>query len=90
MDWAKSVATRLAALYGDPFGGRPKGRYRISMKHLRQLADRKRLHLDDLRALEREVYELGYVLIDMETFFVVVAQRTFASYRRVNEDALVR
>lgn len=86
--WAKSAARRLAALYEADFGARPKGRFRISMKHLRQLADRRRLYPEDLQALEREVYELGYVLIDLETFCVVISQRTFSNYRRVNEDAL--
>lgn len=86
--WAKPAAHRLAALYDADFGARPKGRFRISMKHLRQIAGRRRLYPDDLRALEREVFELGYILIDLETFFVVISQRTFSNYRRVNEDAL--
>ena len=88
--WAKRTADRLAALYDEDFGARPKGRFRISMKYLRQLADRKRLYADDLLELKREVYELGFVLIDLETFFVVISQRTFSNYRRVSEDALGR
>jgi len=37
-----------------------------------------------------ELFELGFVLIDLETFFVVLAQRTFRSYRRVSDASLER
>jgi len=87
-DGAAQTAAKLVELYGQSFGGKASGRYRISMKHLRLLAGRRRLYPEDIERLEREVYELGFILIDLETFFVVVNQRTFSNHRRVNEDAL--
>jgi hypothetical protein len=85
----RQVAAQLAELYERGFGGKERGRYRLSMKHLRVLTKRKRVPPALLRRLAEELFELGYVLIDMETFFVVLAQRTFTSYRRVSDGAVL-
>ncbi len=82
------VAQRLAALYEVAFGGKERGRFRISMKLMREITGRRRLYEDDIRAIWRELLELGYVLIDMETYFCVLHQRTLANYRRVNGEHL--
>jgi hypothetical protein len=84
----EACAERLARLYGRSFGGKPSGRYRISAKLLRQLMGRRRLYEDDMRALSRALYERGFVLIDMDSFAVVMSVNTFVNYRRVNEEAL--
>lgn len=84
----RQVAERLAALYEEKFGGKARGRYRISMKQMRALTDRKRVPGDVLQKVGEELFELGYVLIDLETFFVVLAQATFRSYRRVSDSSL--
>jgi len=85
----REVAEQLAALYERGFGGKERGRYRISMKHLRALTGRKRVPPRALRGIAEELFELGYVLVDMETFVVVLAQRTFTSYRRVSDSAVL-
>lgn len=85
---ARQVAERLAALYERGFGGKERGRYRVSMKHMRAMTGRRRVSEEAIREIGRELFELGYVLIDLETFFVVLAQRTFRSYRRVSDAAL--
>ena len=85
----REVAAQLALLYERGFGGKERGRYRISMKHLRALTKRKRIPGSLLRRIAEELFELGYVLIDMETFFVILAQRTFNSYRRVSDTAVL-
>ncbi|MDH3968417.1 MAG: hypothetical protein OEU56_15480 [Rhodospirillales bacterium] len=82
------VAERLASLYEEKFGGKLRGRYRISMKQMRALTGRKRVPGADIRSIGEELFELGYVLIDLETFFVVLAQSTFRSYRRVSDSCL--
>lgn len=84
----REVALHLARLYERGFGGRARGRYRISLKHLKSLMKRRRLLPRQQHRLAEELFELGYVLIDMESFFVVLAQGTFDSYRRVNERAV--
>ncbi len=80
-----SVADRLASLYERPFGGKEKGRYRIAMKLMRQLAGRRRLYQEDVQNIARALLERGYVLIDMDSFFVVMSANSFVNYRRTNE-----
>ena len=86
--WATETTERLAALYECKFGGKPSGRYRISSKLLRQLAGRRRLYEDDIRSLARALLERGFVLIDMDAFYVVLSANAFVNYRRVNEECL--
>jgi hypothetical protein len=82
------VADRLVALYGREFGGKASGRFRIAAKLVRKLAARARLYEDDVRDLTRAMLERGYVLIDMDGFFVVMSTNTFVNYRRANDDVL--
>ncbi|MFA9474851.1 MAG: hypothetical protein ACERJ2_09855 [Filomicrobium sp.] len=84
----KQVAWELAALYDVSFGGKQLGRFRISLKLMRELSGRRRLYEDDVDQIRRELFELGYVLIDMQNYFAVLSQRTLSSYRRVNEDQI--
>ena len=84
----EDAADRLVRLYDQEFGSKVRGRYRISMKYLRALTGRRRLYPDDIERLRRQLYERGFVLIDLETYCAVVSLRTFNSYRRVSERAL--
>ncbi len=84
----RQIAELLAALYEQKFGGKERGRYRISMKQMRALADRRRVPGTLIGKVGEELFELGYVLIDLETFFAVLAQGTFRSYRRVSDSCL--
>lgn len=83
-----SAAARLASLFEVSFGGKPKGRFRISNKLLRQILQRRRLYDDDVRQLTRNLLERGYVLVDMDSFFVVLSANSFVNYRRANEECL--
>ena len=85
---ARLIAERLATLYDEKFGGKLRGRYRISMKQMRALTGRKRVPAEGIRSISEELFELGYVLVDLETFFVVLAQSTFRSYRRFSDSCL--
>jgi len=82
------AADRLAELYSKPFGGKEKGRFRIPAKLLRQMTGRRRLYEDDARDLTRAMLERGYVLLDMDGYFVVMSANTFVNYRRANEETL--
>lgn len=82
---ADAVAGRLEGLYETAFAGKPRGRYRFSMKHFRHLTGCRRIYPETVSAVGRALYERGYVLVDLETYFVVLSQRTFASYRRLND-----
>lgn len=81
------VADDLVRLYGQSFGGRNAGKFRISRKFLRQIADRRHLSSAFLEELTEEMYERGFAFIDIETYFAVIDQRHFNSYRRVTAAA---
>ena len=87
---APEVAELLATLYGQAFGGKRLGKFRISRKYLRELARRQRLTPDFIHELGDELFERGYIIADLETFFAVLDQRLFNSYRRVNAMAIGR
>lgn len=87
-NWIDNTAERLADLYDKKFGGKNGGRYRISAKLVRELAKRRRLYEDDIRLLSRSLLEKGYILIDMDIFFVVMSANSFTNYRRANDEAL--
>lgn len=82
------AATHLAALYTKSFGGKANGRYRMSAKQMKELLGRKRLYADDVALLTRAALEEGMVLIDMDSFFVVMAANSFVNYRRLSGDML--
>jgi hypothetical protein len=86
--WMEITAERLSGLYDKKFGGKPSGRYRISAKLLRTIAKRRRLYEDDIHLLSRCMLEKGYVLIDMDVFFVVMSANSFTNYRRANDEVL--
>lgn len=85
----RMVAERLAELYDWQFGGKERGRFRISTKHMQALTGRRRLPDRTVQRISEELFELGFVLIDLDTFYVVLAQRTFRNYRRVSDASLV-
>jgi len=87
-DWIPLTTDRLAALYDRSFGGKTGGRFRIPIKLVREIAGRKRLYEADVRDLTRALLERGYVLIDMDSFLVVMSANAFVNYRRANEDCL--
>ncbi|SNR43234.1 hypothetical protein [Puniceibacterium sediminis] len=82
------AAQQLAGLYGKNFGGKATGRYRLSSKQVKELLGRKRLYADDIDQLTRAALEEGLVLIDMDSFFVVLSANAFVNYRRVSAEAL--
>lgn len=77
------LADHLASLYETEFGGKPRGRFRISRKALSQLAGCRRIYPETCVALQRSLFERELILIDLDSFFVVLSARIFATYRRV-------
>ena len=85
---AYDVARKLVGYYDQPFGGKSTGRFRISPKNLRMLVRRRRISDEFIRQLADAMFEMEFVFIDMESFYVVTSSRTFTNYRRV-ADAMV-
>ncbi|WP_458789706.1 hypothetical protein [Yoonia sp. MH D7] len=83
------AAGRIAQLYSKSFGGKAGGRFRMSSKQLKELLGCRRLYEDDIEQLKRATLEAGFVLIDMDSFFVLLSANAFVNYRRVSAEALV-
>lgn len=83
----ESLVDELVGLYDRPFGGKVRGRFRVSMKLLCDRLGKRRLWPDELEAISRGLYQRGYVSIDMDGYLVVLSHKTFTNYRRVNEAA---
>tara|TARA_R110002096_G_scaffold398189_4_gene594254 strand:+ start:4245 stop:4556 length:312 start_codon:yes stop_codon:yes gene_type:complete len=86
----KEAVLTLAELYGKSFGGKVSGRYRIPRKLVCDLFERRRIYPEEILLLSRAMMEHGYVLIDMDSFFIVLSSNTFGNYRRVNRDCISR
>lgn len=84
------LAQALVRLFGERFGGAATGKFRISRKFLRQLAGRRKLSDAYLAALAEEMFEAGFVFVGCESYFIVLSQKQFASYRRVTAAAVNR
>jgi len=84
-----STAKQLAALYSESFGGKASGRYRLPAKQLRDMMGRKRLYAEDIVGLSRALLEQGFLLIDMDSFYVVMGANSFVNYRRLSSDAIM-
>ncbi|MGJ8530236.1 hypothetical protein [Maritalea sp.] len=83
--WIDTLTDRLVGLYAERFGGKDNGRYRVAAKSVRDAAGRSRLYEDDVQDLTRAMCERGYILIDMDSFFVVMSANSFVNYRRAND-----
>lgn len=88
MEKHSRAAQRLAAFYAHGFGGKASGRYRLSAKQMRELLGQKRVYPEDVTSLTRAALEEGIVLIDMDTFFVIMNANSFVNYRRLSADVL--
>jgi hypothetical protein len=80
----------LVRLSNERFGGASRGKYRVSRKFLRQLAGRRKLSDEYLSALAEEMFEAGFVFVNCESYYIVLSQKQFVSYRRVTALALNR
>lgn len=85
-----ALAQVLVRLFAERFGGAASGKFRISRKFMRQLAGRRKLPDGYLAVLAEHMFEAGFVLVDCESYFVVLSQKQFASYRRATAAAVNR
>ncbi len=83
-----AAAESLIALHGMDFAGKKPGKFRISRKFLREITGRRRLPEWYIQALSDSLFEQGYVLIDLESYLVVIKTAAFNSTRRVTSTAI--
>ena len=77
------VAEALKTIYDTEFGGKTRGRYKISRHALRDLSVRKRLGESTIQEIISAAYELGFVVADLDDDFSIVEVDVMRSYRKV-------
>ena len=87
---AATIAEILERLYDETFGGKKNGRYRISRKFLLGIARRRRLTDQHVDEIAEELFETNFILVNVETYFVVLNQKLFSNYRRATTAAIAR
>jgi len=78
----EEVAQFLRKIYDTSFGGKERGRYRISRKELSELSGRKRLEYSIIDKIVDEAYEVDLVVIDLGDYFAVVESDVMLNYRK--------
>ncbi len=84
----KDVVQQLAEIYESEFGGKDRGRYKISRSNLRRLAGRKRLEDTTVKRIADAALEIGYIVIDLGDYFSVVEEAVLLNYRPVPKSVL--
>lgn len=89
----EQVADDLARIYELEFGGKDRGRFRLSRRQLRRLSGRGRLEDSILAQFVQHCYERGLVVTDLGDEFSVIEVAAMQNYRkapsRLIEDSAV-
>lgn len=85
---ASALATTLVGLYELEFGGKQNGRYRISRKFLHEVAGRRKISDEFLRDVAEEMFEAGFILVDLGTYAAVMNRSLTSNYRHVTKNAV--
>jgi hypothetical protein len=76
------VADDLTRIYNWEFGGKDRGRFRISRRQLRRLSGRGRLEDSILSQFVQHCYERGLVVTDLGDEFSVIEVAAMQNYRK--------
>jgi hypothetical protein len=77
------VCEGLIHFYNEKFGGKLRGRFKIMRKDLMFLARWPRLSEIDVKQLSDLMLEKGYVMVDLDSYFIVIEERIVLGYRKV-------
>lgn len=86
----QEVAEILSKIYESEFGGKGRGRFKISRSNLRRLSGRKRLEDTTIEKIAEAALDIGYIVIDLGDHFSVVEESVMLNYRPVPKSILVR
>jgi hypothetical protein len=86
----ESIAKSIAKIYEEAFGGKDRGRYKISRRNLRLLSGRKRLEDTTTAKIMDTLYNLGFIMVDLGDDFAVVEEGVMLNYRPVPKAVLFK
>lgn len=84
----QEVVASLTKIYEQEFGGKERGRFKITRSGLRRLTGSKRLNDNALNDIADAAFDAGYVLVDLGDHFAVVEVAVMLSYRPVPKSVL--
>lgn len=84
----REVVEDLKHLYRQPFGGKERGRMRISRARLRELSIRGRLEEAFIQELTDVALDEGLVIVNLDDYFAIVKKSTMLRYRSVTKSML--
>jgi len=79
----QAIVADIRAIYRETFGGKEKGRYKISRANFRLICGRKKLESVFLEKVVSAALEDGFVVVELGDYFCVIAEGTMLSYRPV-------
>src|SRR5437016_7612539 len=88
------VANQLIAFYETEFGGKKRGKYRVSTKNMMRIAGRRALRDVFLDEVAGELLERGFLLLDMrdtdaKSAFAVIAIRATDGWRSLSKKTIL-
>ncbi len=84
----EDVAQELADIYEKTFGGKKRGRYKISRGNLCSLSLRKRLEDSTIEKITNAAYDIGYIIVNLGEYFAVIEEGVMLNYRPVPKSVL--
>lgn len=73
----------LRDIYEETFGGKERGRYRLTHSQFRKLSGRKRLEEGVTNRIINAALEAGFIIIDLGDYFCIVEESVMLNYRPV-------
>ena len=85
----RKVAQDLKTIYETRFGGKRRGRYKISRSVLAKLVGPRTLLTESqLQHIIQQAFELGFVIANLEDYFGVIEVKVMMNYRPVPKSVL--
>ena len=84
----QQVAKYLVKIHEMPFGGKKRGRMKITRAGLRELSKRGRLENAFLSSLTTEMFQEGFMFIDLDKYFVVIQAKVTRRYRSISKNVM--
>lgn len=84
----EEMALLIKKIYELEFGGKSRGRFKISRSNFRQLSQRQRLEDSTIERIMDEALELGFIVTDLGDYFAVVDHKVMMNYRPVPKSVL--
>ncbi|MDO9528556.1 MAG: hypothetical protein Q7J27_05265 [Syntrophales bacterium] len=81
----RNVGKAIEGIFNEKFGGKEKGRYRISRADLLKIANEKTFNDDNIKKIQTNIQKKGFVLVDLGSEFAIIDDKSMYNYRKVTK-----